>query len=427
MSTYKKNFQMQDKYNLVLSLFICAIIPSLVVGAAIMEFFIFLSCILFFFLNSKRVGLNYYKKKFSIVFSLFCFFLILSSLLSDNLLNSLRNTIFYFRFGVLALIICYLLDNYKKFKLLFFNSISITLIAVIVYSFIQIFFLKNSVNDDRISGLFGDELVQGSFLLRITPIFFIFFFYNKTIFDKKYFIFIFYLLLSLSLAMIIFSGERSAVFLSGICIFLSFLFFKLNLTKIFLSSLLILTILVTTFYINPKSKERIIDKTINQLFYEYNNGALNVKKKMNIFSEGHQDHFEAGILIFKKNYILGIGVRNFRIECKNDEYKIVGRYYCSTHPHNTYIQLLAETGLIGFLFIMLFLSFIFKKIYIFFKKDTNKKKKLNITLASCFVVILINLFPFVPTGSFFNNWLSTLYFIPVGLLLHEIDNDTKAE
>ena len=427
MSTYKKNFQMQDKYNLVLSLFICAIIPSLVVGAAIMEFFIFLSCILFFFLNSKRVGLNYYKKKFSIVFSLFCFFLILSSLLSDNLLNSLRNTIFYFRFGVLALIICYLLDNYKKFKLLFFNSISITLIAVIVYSFIQIFFLKNSVNDDRISGLFGDELVQGSFLLRITPIFFIFFFYNKTIFDKKYFIFIFYLLLSLSLVMIIFSGERSAVFLSGICIFLSFLFFKLNLTKIFLSSLLILTILVTTFYINPKSKERIIDKTINQLFYEYNNGALNVKKKMNIFSEGHQDHFEAGILIFKKNYILGIGVRNFRIECKNDEYKIVGRYYCSTHPHNTYIQLLAETGLIGFSFVVLFLLFVFKEIYIFFKNSTNQKKKLNITLASCFVIILVNLFPFVPTGSFFNNWLSTLYFIPVGLLLHEIDNDMKAE
>jgi len=180
-------------------------------------------------------------------------------------------------------------------------------------------------------------------------------------------------------------------------------------------------------YINPKSKERIIDKTINQLFYEYNKGVLYEKKKMNIFSEGHQDHFEAGILIFKKNYILGIGVRNFRIECKNDEYKIVGRYYCSTHPHNTYIQLLAETGLIGFLFIMLFLSFIFKKIYIFFKKDTNNKKKLNITLASCFVVILINLFPFVPTGSFFNNWLSTLYFIPVGLLLHEIDNDTEAK
>jgi O-antigen ligase len=427
MSTYKINFQMQDKYNFVLSLFICAIIPSLVVGAAVMEFFIFLSCILFFFLNFKKIGLNYYKKIFFIIFSLFCFFLILSSLLSDNLLNSLRNTIFYFRFGILALIICYLLDNYKKFKLLFFNSIFITLIAVIVYSFIQIFFLKNYVSDNRISGLFGDELVQGSFLLRITPIFFIFFLYNKAIFYNKYFIFIFYLLLSSSLLLIIFSGERSAIFLSGICIFLSFLFFKLNFIKIFLSSLLILIISVSAFYIYPKSKVRVIDKTISQLFYVQDVRGKNIKKNINFFSEGHQDHMETGIMIFKKNYILGIGVRNFRIECKNDEYKIVGKYYCSTHPHNTYIQLLAETGLIGFSFIMLFLLFVFKEIHMFFKNSKNQKKKLNITLASCFVIILINLFPFVPTGSFFNNWLSTVYFIPVGLLLHEIDHDMKAE
>ena len=425
MSTYKKKFQMQDKYNLVLSLFICAIIPSLVVGAAVMEFFIFLSCILFFFFNSKKIGLSYYKKNFFIVFSLFCFFLILSSLLSDNLLNSLRSTIFYFRFGILALIICYLLDNYKKFKLLFFNSISITLITVLVYSFIQIFFLKNAEYDNRISGLFGDELVQGSFLLRITPIFFIFFFYNKKIFDKKYFVFSFYLLLLLSLVMIIFSGERSAIFLAGTCIFLSFLFFKLNFTKIFLSSLLIFIISASTLYIFPKFKERIVDDTIKQLFFQFNTGGQNVKKKIYIFSEGHQAHIETAILIFKKNYILGVGVRNFRIECKNDEYKIVGKYYCSTHPHNTYIQLLAETGLIGFLFIVFFLLFVFKKIYISLKKDNNQKK-LNITLASCFVIILINLFPFVPTGSFFNNWLSTLYYIPIGLLLHEIDNDMKA-
>ena len=427
MSTYKKNFQMQDKYNLGLSLLICAIIPSLVLGAAVMEFFIILSCILFFFLNSKKIGLDYYKKNFFIFFSLFCFFLILSSLLSDNLLNSLRSTIFYFRFGILALIICYLLDNYKKFKLLFFNSISITLIAVIVYSFMQIFFLKNFINPTRISGLFGDELVQGSFLLRIIPVFFIFFFYNKAIFDKKYFIFICYLILSSSLLLIIFAGGRSAIFLSGICIFLSFFFLRLNFTKIFLSSVLILTISASAFYIYPKSKVRVIDRTIKQLFYVQNSLGHNVKKKLNFFSEGHQDHMETGILIFKKNYILGVGVRNFRIECKNDEYKVVGKYYCSTHPHNTYIQLLAETGLIGFSFIVFFLFFLFKKIYIFFKEGANQKKKLNIPLASCFVVILINLFPFVPTGSFFNNWLSTLYYIPIGLLLHEIDNNMKVE
>ena len=227
--------------------------------------------------------------------------------------------------------------------------------------------------------------------------------------------------------MIILSGERAAIFLAGICIFLSLLFFKLNFTKFFLSSLLILIISASTLYIYPKSKERIIDRTIKEFFFQHNTGEHNVKKKINIFSEGHQDHMEAAILIFKKNYILGVGVRNFRIECKNDEYKIVGKYYCSTHPHNTYIQLLAETGLIGFSFIVCFLFFVLKKINIFFKKDTNSKKQTNITLVSCFVIIFINLFPFVPTGSFFNNWLSTLYYIPIGLLLHEIDKDMKAE
>jgi O-antigen ligase len=45
-----------------------------------------------------------------------------------------------------------------------------------------------------------------------------------------------------------------------------------------------------------------------------------------------------GVEVFKKNYLLGIGFGNFR-----DFYS--GRYM---EIHNTYISLLAETGLIGF-------------------------------------------------------------------------------
>ena len=32
--------------------------------------------------------------------------------------------------------------------------------------------------------------------------------------------------------------------------------------------------------------------------------------------------------------------------------------------------------------------------------------------------IFLTLFPFIPTGNFFNNWLSCLYFIPIGFLLY---------
>tara|TARA_B110000027_G_scaffold52107_1_gene56846 strand:- start:1724 stop:3010 length:1287 start_codon:yes stop_codon:yes gene_type:complete len=423
MLNNKENYKIHNNYNLVLSLFITFIPPSLVLGAAIMEFFIILSCVFFFFLNLKKIGLNYYKNNFFYIFCLFCFFLILSSLLSNDIFNSLRNTAFYFRFGILALIICYLLDNYEKFKSFFFNSLFVTLIIVISYSFLE-FFFSNISNTARISGLFGDELIQGSFLLRIIPIFFIFSFYNKEkIFAKKFSLLVFYIILSSSFILIILSGERSAVFLTILSILLSFLFFKLNFRKIILYSLLILTFSTSTFYFYPKTKERIINQTIKQVFFIQDRAGYNIGKKINIFSEGHQDHLESGFLMFQENYILGVGVRNFRIECKNDIYKIVGKYPCSTHPHNTYIQLLSETGLIGFSFIVVFLLFIFLQIFVFYKKNFKQKRKFNISLAACFIIILVNLFPFMTSGSFFNNWLSTLYYIPIGLLLHELNNE----
>ena len=79
----------------------------------------------------------------------------------------------------------------------------------------------------------------------------------------------------------------------------------------------------------------------------------------------------------------------------------------NNHPHNTYLQLLSETGLLGFLFIMIiWLVCVFK---VFSKIDLYYK---------CILIgVIINLFPFIFTGNFFNNWLSILYFYPLGFLL----------
>ena len=117
-------------YN-ILSFSVCAIPAALVAGAAVLEFFIFFSIIFFFYINYKKKGLNYYKNFFFIFFLGFCFFLTFGSLSSENISNSLRNSIFYFRFGILTLIIWYLLDNYKKFSFLFFISITFTLLCVV--------------------------------------------------------------------------------------------------------------------------------------------------------------------------------------------------------------------------------------------------------------------------------------------------------
>ena len=51
----------------------------------------------------------------------------------------------------------------------------------------------------------------------------------------------------------------------------------------------------------------------------------------------------------------------------------------------------------------------------------NKKGYLNDFEVCIFSAIIISLWPFSPTGSFFNNWMSIIYFFPVGILLWQID------
>jgi len=45
----------------------------------------------------------------------------------------------------------------------------------------------------------------------------------------------------------------------------------------------------------------------------------------------------------------------------------------------------------------------------------KKKKSKNDTYLSIALCILISLWPFVPTGNFFNNFINIIYFFPLGI------------
>ena len=65
--------------------------------------------------------------------------------------------------------------------------------------------------------------------------------------------------------------------------------------------------------------------------------------------------------------------------------------------------------MIAYRMLKLFHYAYFKKLY---KNILYDFKEMNIYLA-----IFVTLFPFVPTGSFFNNWLNIIYFLPVGFVI----------
>jgi len=115
----------------------------------------------------------------------------------------------------------------------------------------------------------------------------------------------------------------------------------------------------------------------------------------------------------------------FILICSDKKYA-VGRSPCTTHPNNTttihphhfYLQLLAETGIIGFLFLLYALSYVLYTALRQFKSIIFKQKRPLTDYQVCLLAsILISVWPLSPTGNFFNNWLMIVYILPVGLYL----------
>ena len=113
----------------------------------------------------------------------------------------------------------------------------------------------------------------------------------------------------------------------------------------------------------------------------------------------------------------------FRVECSNPKYQ-VSNDSCSTHPHNSYLQIIAETGIFNFLiFCSIFLFIVFKSTYHLYSIIFKKKLIFSDFQIALLSSILITVWPLVPSGNFFNNWISIIYFYPIGIFLWSLKND----
>tara|TARA_B100001248_G_C27290034_1_gene412003 strand:- start:320 stop:853 length:534 start_codon:yes stop_codon:yes gene_type:complete len=163
-------------------------------------------------------------------------------------------------------------------------------------------------------------------------------------------------------------------------------------------------------------------KTYRQILGDGDNTIEHKKKIFNkfyIFSHDHHGHYSLSFKIFKDHPIFGTGVKGFRYLCRNKLYILEKNDGCSTHPHNTYVQILVSNGIIGFLLISTAFIFILREI-IKSRNKLNSQKILNKNELSKVVILLaifINLWPIVPSGNFFNNWISMYFFYPIGFYL----------
>ena len=161
-------------------------------------------------------------------------------------------------------------------------------------------------------------------------------------------------------------------------------------------------------------------------------GVYNVEKMFDVIDNNK-------IKIIKEYYHITISSKNSQVTFDNIDsyvkfYKYPGEHVkkgevifsayayangCNTHPHNIYLQILSEIGLIGFILFFsffLFLFFLLKNIYLRFKK----KEQLLTDKPNFFFILglILTLFPLFPSGSFYNNWLLVIFSINLGFLIN---------
>ena len=118
-----------------------------------------------------------------------------------------------------------------------------------------------------------------------------------------------------------------------------------------------------------------------------------------------------GIEAFYSAPIFGIGPGNFRDMCADI---VAGRsgYACHPHPHNFYIQLLGETGMIGLLLGSVFLGSIVWGCF-----SASLKNKKNVFVATSWVVPFGLFWPVTTTADFFGQWNNIFLWTAVALAL----------
>ncbi len=418
------NFNKQILFNFLVFFFPL----SFLVGRAVIELLLFIFFITTLF-YCKRWKVYFFDKNYIIILlSLFYLSVFFSTYINLEILsqttdqNLLLKSIFNFRYVIYTISIWFIFQEIKLDKRFFAISIFFYLFFLID-GYFQFFTGQNllgyTMPSGRITGIFEDEYIFGSYIQKVIPIMITLFYLTfDSNFKNKSFYFFFVLFLSTNI--ILLSGDRSAIILF---IFYLTIFFLLvpSYRKIFLLNFLTsgaILFLIVSFEMGKNLAT--LDQRYNPKS-SYNAHSAQAKSNHPIIKYIPKDHFGHFLVVkemSKDNLYFGKGLKSFRFMCRGN----LGNLYpveggvCSTHPHNYYLQSISAGGLIGLFFLSsIFILISFKMLNIFlnlFKKTTHSEL-LTISTISIFVY----LWPLIPTGNFFSNWISGFTCFALGLFL----------
>lgn len=328
-------------------------------------------------------------------------------------------SILFIKYLLLYIIVRFLTEkNIINFKVFFiFITLSVLFVAFdIFFQFINGKDLFGFTGQGRkLSGPFGDELIAGGYIQRFS----LFSFFLVPIFFKnsnwnKFNWLVIPILFVVFFSSIILSGNRMPAIIFLITIFLITIFQK-NTRKFLIPFLIIFMFIFITLF---KSSETIRLNFMN-LYGQVSKMTLLVKDK-DFFSKDSPQYlkeFSSFYDTWLMNKYIGGGIKNFRFFCHHrPNIDKNSKFICNMHPHNYYLEILTETGVIGItLILIIFTSIIYLTLFKKYFSNTNLKKN-NLIIPFIFL-FLAEIFPIKSTGSFFTTGNSTYLFLIIGIMI----------
>ena len=424
------NFKFFNANHYIILNILLSLIPlSYIIGnfAINLNVFLLIVCSLIFF-NKKifKIKLLFLDKIILSFFILALFSAVINTIESipsehDN--STLVKTILFLRYLLLYFVLRYLIENEKiYFKWFFISSLCCTLFVSfdIFYQFVfsqDIFGIK-PLHPSKLSGPFGDELVAGGYIHKFSlfGIFVLPFFKLK----KNYLSLILSTLFLIFMTAIILSGNRMPLVLFLLSIFLIILFEKKT-RKYLPISLIVVSSVIFVIY-----KNNSIVKDSFDSFFDNSTDIINVfviesitksskipEKRIPIYYQ----EFKTSYGTWMMNKYIGGGIKSFRHNCPKR--KILShneRTTCNMHPHNYYLEILTDLGIIGLIIsCLIFIITIYNSlIKNYFLKQT---KVINIISVPFVFVFISEIFPLRTSGSFFTTSTSTFIFILIAIII----------
>ena len=405
-------------------LILLTILPiSIIIGSSISLINVVFFSLCFISVYLSRNNIKIYDFKPLLFLIILYLYLIFNSLISVDITSGIYRNLGFIRFILFFLMINYFFFiNEKNLNIL---KIWATIFFIIlVDTYIERFTGSNifgfgkleidgvpQPGGDRVMSFFRNEPITGAFLCGFC---FVVIGYILNFLKSQNILKIFgFLLILLTLVGVMLTGERSNGLkaLTGLIIFISIIdYVKFKNKILILLSILIIFLFTVTF------SDYVKLRYYNQFFHQ-----IKTKDARDKFLENslYLKLYKSGIYVFKNNPWLGVGNKNYRVEtCDIKKNSIHKEYWCLTHPHQIYIEMLSEHGIIGTAIILLIIFYLMFRII---RKIIDSK---NFIQAGCLAYLIINFVPLLPSGAFFNNFNLTLFMINFSLM-YAVNSETN--